>query len=273
MTKIYALANQKGGVGKTTTAVNLGAYLSTLGIKVMIVDLDPQSNATSSLGIDKNGVAHSTYNVLIDRLPLADVVVPTGWKHLSLAPASPVLAGAEVELVSIIAREFLLRKALEQMDDDYAYILIDCPPSLGLLTVNALSAAADGVIIPVQCEYLALEGLSELLNTIRLVRESLNPQLVIRGLLMTMYDARTNLANQVVEEVKRYFPDQVFKSIIPRNIRLGEAPSFGKPIMDYDPKSAGARAYQTLTVELLRGDGWKLPAAAKTQADEKGHLQ
>lgn len=275
MTKIYALANQKGGVGKTTTAVNLGAYLSTLGIKVLIIDLDPQSNATSSLGIDKNGVQHSTYNVLIDKLPLTDVIVPTDWKCLFLAPSSPALAGAEVELVSIIAREFLLRKALEQMDSDYAYILIDCPPSLGLLTVNALSAALDGVIIPVQCEYLALEGLSELLNTIRLVRESLNSQLVIRGLLMTMYDARTNLANQVVEEVKRYFPNQVFKSIIPRSIRLGEAPSFGKPIMDYDPKSAGARAYQTLTVELLRGDGWKLPAVKTETAisAEKGHSQ
>ncbi|MBN1933964.1 MAG: ParA family protein [Anaerolineae bacterium] len=274
MTKIYALTNQKGGVGKTTTAVNLGAYLSTLGIKVLIVDLDPQSNATSSLGIDKNDVRSSTYNVLIDRLPLADIILSTNWKRLFLAPASPALAGAEVELVSIIAREFLLRKALEQMVDDYAYILIDCPPSLGLLTVNALSAALDGVIIPVQCEYLALEGLTELLNTIRLVRENLNPQLAVRGLLMTMYDARTNLANQVVEEVKRYFPDQVFKSIIPRNIRLGEAPSFGQPIMDYDPKSAGARAYQTLTVELLRGDGWKLPVAVKTEPvvqTEKGN--
>ena len=265
MTKIYALANQKGGVGKTTTAVNLGAYLSTLGIKVLIVDIDPQSNATSSLGIDKRTVQRSTYHVLIEHMPLAEVVMSTDWKHLFLAPASPALAGAEVELVSVMAREFLLRRALERVAGDYAYVLIDCPPSLGLLTVNALSAALDGVIIPVQCEYLALEGLSELLNTIRLVRENLNPRLVIRGLLMTMYDARTNLANQVVDEVKRYFPDQVFKSIIPRNIRLGEAPSFGKPIMDYDPKSVGARAYQALTVELLRGDGWRLPATAQLE--------
>lgn len=263
MTKTYALANQKGGVGKTTTAVNLGAYLSTLGIKVLIVDVDPQSNATSCLGIDKRGVSRSTYHALIERVPLAEVIVPTDWKHLFIAPASPALAGAEVEMVSLMAREFLLRRALEQVAADYAYILIDCPPSLGLLTVNALTAAGDGVIIPVQCEYLALEGLSELLNTIRLVRESLNPRLSVRGVLMTMYDARTNLANQVVEEVKRYFPNQVFKSIIPRNIRLGEAPSFGKPIMDYDPRSVGARAYQMLTVELLRGDGWQLPVGEK----------
>ena len=259
MTKIYALANQKGGVGKTTTAVNLGAYLSTLGLKVLLVDLDPQSNATSSLGVDKHQVHVSTYHALVEKRPLTEITIATEWKHLYLAPASPGLAGAQIELVNVIAREFLLQKAISQIADEYAYILIDSPPSLGLLTINALSAALDGVIVPVQCEYLALEGLSELLNTIHLVRESLNDRLMIRGMLMTMYDSRTNLARQVVEEVKQHFPNRVFDSIIPRNVSLGEAPSFGKPIMDYAPHSSGARAYQNLTVELLRSDGWALP--------------
>jgi chromosome partitioning protein len=188
----------------------------------------------------------------------------TQWKRLHLAPASPHLAGAEVELVNEIAREFLLKKTLDPILDKYDYVLVDCPPSLGLLTVNALTAALDGVIVPVQCEYLALEGLTELLNTIRLVRENLNPRLGIRGMLMTMYDARTNLAQQVVEEVKTHFGQQVFETIIPRNVRLGEAPSFGQPIMSYAPTSTGARAYQSLTVEILRGDGWRFPG-------KKGH--
>ena len=269
MTRIYALANQKGGVGKTTTAVNLGAYLSTLGLRVLIVDVDPQSNATSCLGFNKNELRASTYHALVEKLSLKEIIVHTDWDRLDLAPASPDLAGAQVELVNTFAREFLLRKAILQIAQGYAYILIDCPPSLGLLTVNALSAALDGVIVPVQCEYLALEGLSELLNTIRLVQESLNDRLTVRGLLMTMYDSRTNLARQVVDEVKRYFPDRVFNSIIPRNVRLGEAPSFGKPIMDYAPRSAGALAYQSFTVELLRSDGWTLPTA-KSEEKDKG---
>lgn len=259
MTKIYALANQKGGVGKTTTAINLGAYLSTVGLDILIVDMDPQSNATSSLGIDRRQVQASTYHALVQDRPLTDIMLPTQWKHLFIAPASPGLAGAEVELVSMLAREFRLRKALEKIAGRYAYILIDSPPSLGLLTINTLTAAADGVIVPVQCEYLSLEGLSELLNTIRLVRESLNPQLTIRGMLMTMYDPRTNLARQVVDEVQKHFGGRVFKSIIPRNVRLGEAPSFGQPIMAYAPTSPGAAAYQNLTVEVLRGDGWQFP--------------
>jgi len=266
MTKIYALANQKGGVGKTTSAVNLGAYLSTVGLRILIVDVDPQANATSSLGIDKGQVSASIYQVLVDRQPMAEVVCPTPWKNLFVAASSPSLAGAEVELVNEIAREFLLRNAIAPVVDTYDYVLIDCPPSLGLLTVNALTAAIDGVIVPVQCEYLALEGLTDLLNTIRLVRDNLNPTLNIRGMLMTMYDARTNLAQQVVEEVKTHFQNQVFETIIPRNVRLSEAPSFGQPIMAYAPASTGARAYQKLTLEILRADGWQFP-------DQKGKAQ
>jgi chromosome partitioning protein len=259
MAKIYALANQKGGVGKTTTAVNLGAYLSTIGLRVLIVDADPQSNTTSSLGIDKNQVGLSTYDALVDHYPIAEVIVPTRWKRLYLVPSSPDLAAAEVEMVNEAEREFLLRQAIAPVADMYEYVLIDCPPSLGLLTVNALAAAVDGVIIPVQCEYLALEGLTDLLNTVHLVREQLSPKLSIRGLVMTMYDARNNLSQQVVEEVRKHFGSQVFKTTIPRNVRLGEAPSFGKPIMSYSPSSTGARAYQSLTVEILRGDGWQIP--------------
>lgn len=266
--RIYALANQKGGVGKTTTAVNLAAYLSTVGLKVLIIDIDPQSNATSSLSIDKNQVGLSTYDTLVDHYPLSEVIIPTRWKRLYLAPSSSDLAAAEIELVNEIGREFLLRQALAPLAEMYDYILVDCPPSLGLLTVNALTAATDGVLIPVQCEYLALEGLTDLLSTVRLVREQLNPKLSVRGMIMTMYDSRTNLGQQVVEEVKKHFGPQVFKTIIPRNVRLGEAPSFGKPIMAYDPTSTGARAYQSLTVEILRGDGWQIPP--KQELEQKG---
>jgi chromosome partitioning protein len=259
MPHIYALANQKGGVGKTTTAVNLGAYFSTLGIRTLIIDVDPQANASSSLGFEKQQERVSTYQALIEQYPLADIIAPTQWKELFLAPASPSLAGAEVELVNMIAREYLLRKAIKPVAADYQYILIDAPPSLGLLTVNALTAASNGVIVPIQCEYLALEGLTELLKTIQLVREHLNPRLAIRGMLMTMHDPRTNLSQQVVQEVNEHFPGLVFKTIIPRNVRLGEAPSFGQPIMAYAPRSTGARAYQELTVEILRRDGWRFP--------------
>jgi chromosome partitioning protein len=257
--KAYAMANQKGGVGKTTTAVNLGAYLSTVGLGVLLVDVDPQANATSSLSIDKYDLPLSTYDVLVGGQPVTEAIMPTPWKKLHVLPSSPSLAGAEVELVNEIAREFQLKKAITPIAANYDYVLIDCPPSLGLLTVNALTAAQDGVIVPIQCEYLALEGLSDLLNTVGRVREHLNPGLVIRGMLMTMYDGRTNLAQQVVEEVKKHFGQQVFSTIIPRNVRLGEAPSFGQPIMTYAPSSSGARAYQSLTVEILRGDGWQFP--------------
>ncbi|UCC61533.1 MAG: ParA family protein [Anaerolineae bacterium] len=255
MTKTYALANQKGGVGKTTTAVNLAAYLAAIGRRVLVVDVDPQANATSSLGVDKNQVVPSVYETLIEGSPLEETIMATNRSHLYLAPAAPRLAGAEVEMVSMLAREHLLRKKLLPVASGYEYVLIDTPPSLGLLTVNALTAAADGVIIPVQCEYLALEGLGDLLNTVRLVRENLNPRLRIRGLVMTMYDARTNLAQQVVDEVRRYFPGQVFETIIPRSVRLSEAPSYGEPILKHAPRSAGALAYAALTRELLLGDG------------------
>jgi chromosome partitioning protein len=272
---IYVLANQKGGVGKTTTAVNVAAYLAQWGQRVLVVDIDPQANATSSLGVDKRTVQLSTYDLLVHETPLAQIVRPVGRERLYLAPASPTLAGATVELIGLPRREYRLRQALaglgegEEPDEwgrlsslsQYDYVLVDCPPSLGILTVNGLTAAASGVIIPVQCEYLALEGLSQLARTIDLVRRALNPALRVRGLLMTMYDSRTTLARQVVEEVQRHFPGRVFNAIIPRSVRLSEAPSYGQSIISYAPASAGALAYAALTRELLVGDG-RLPAAA-----------
>lgn len=261
---IYVLANQKGGVGKTTTAVNLAAYLAQWGQRVLVVDVDPQANATSSLGMDKRSVPLSTYDLLVREVPLADVVRPSGRECLDVAPSSPTLAGATVELINLPQREFRLRQALaglgEEADGRYDYVLIDTPPSLGILTVNGLTAATDGVIIPVQCEYLALEGLSQLARTIELVRRALNPALRVRGLVMTMYDSRTTLARQMVEEVHRHFPGRVFNAIVPRSVRLSEAPSFGEPIISYAPASAGALAYAALAQELLAGDG-RLPAA------------
>jgi len=254
MTRIYALANQKGGVGKTTTAVNLGACLAALGQRVLIVDADPQANATSSLGLDKKQVQDTIYRPLLEETPLLDSVLRSQRFKLALVPSNPDLAGAEVELVDEFGREFRLRRALQPIDGRYDYILIDCPPSLGLLTINALAAAKDGVIIPVQCEYLALEGLSQLTRTLDLVRTHLNPDLRIRGLLMTMYDGRTNLAQQVVDEVRRHFGELVFETIVPRTVRLSEAPSYGEPILYYAPKSTGALAYWELAVELLRSD-------------------
>jgi chromosome partitioning protein len=258
---IYALANQKGGVGKTTTAVSVGAYLAQWGQRVLVVDADPQANATSSLGVDKRAVPLSTYDLLVREVPLARVLQPTGRVRLDLAPASPALAGATVELVSLPQREYRLRQALAGLDRQYDYVLIDCPPSLGILTVNGLTAASDGVIIPVQCEYLALEGLSQLARAIELVRRALNSALRLRGLVMTMYDARTTLARQVVEEVRRHFPGRVFNAVIPRSVRLSEAPSYGEPIGSYAPRSAGALAYAALTRELLIGDGRLQPSA------------
>ncbi len=263
MTRVYAFANQKGGVGKTTTAVNLGAYLAAAGRRVLLIDADPQANATSSLGIDTAELESSLYDALIRRRPLGDVCRPTAHPGLDLAPSAPALAGAEVEMVSMLAREYLLARALEPVLPNYDHVLIDCPPSLGLLTVNALTAARDGVIVPIQCEYLALEGLGRLWQTIQLVRENLNPQLTISGMVLTMFDSRTNLAAQVVSEVRSYFPEQTFRTIVPRSVRLSEAPSYGQTILPYAPTSAGARAYAALAEELLarEGDG-QLPHAA-----------
>lgn len=258
MAKVYTFANQKGGVGKTTSVVDISAFLSEQGRSVLVVDVDPQANATSSLGLDeqlanslKKGERATVYHTLIEKTPVAQIIQTTRRPRLHLVPSSPILAGAEVELVGMFARETLLRKALAPVLQHYDYVLIDTPPSLGLLTVNALTAADDGVIIPVQCEYLALEGLGQLVRTINLIRESLNPRLVITGVVLTMYDTRTRLSQEVADEVRRYFPQQVFKTVIPRNVRLSEAPSFGETILTYSPGSAGALAYAALTDELV----------------------
>ena len=255
MTRIYTLVNQKGGVGKTTTAINLAAYLAKLGQRVLVVDLDPQANATSCLGVDKYAVQSSTYEAIINEDAPAGFILFNERLQLSLLPSSPSLAGAEVELVEQSGREFRLRNALDSLDDKYDYILIDCPPSLGLLTVNGLVAAEDGVLVPVQCEYLALEGLGQLTQTIQRVQSSLFPGLRVRGVVLTMYDPRTNLSHDVVKEVNNHFPGQVFKSVVPRSIRLAEAPSYGLPISAYSPSSVGAQAYEALAKELLQGDG------------------
>lgn len=255
MTKIYTLVNQKGGVGKTTTAVNLGAYLAQMGQKVLLVDLDAQANATSCLGVDKHTVKGGTYEVLLGISGASGHILVNPDLKISILPSSPSLAGAEVELVGQPQREFRLRMALQSLIGHYDYILIDCPPSLSLLTINGLMAAQDGVIIPVQCEYLALEGLGQLMQTLQRVRASLYPEMKIRGLIMTMFEGRTHLAKDVVDEVRKHFPGQVFGSIVPRSIRLAEAPSYGLPIAVYAPSSTGAQAYQALAQEILQADG------------------
>ncbi|MFT8363837.1 MAG: AAA family ATPase [Sporolactobacillus sp.] len=249
MSKILAVANQKGGVGKTTTAVNLAACMAALGCKTLLVDVDPQGNATSGSGVDKGEVDECVYDVLVEEKDIAEVIKPSTVDNLDVVPSAIQLAGAEIELVSTISREVRLKRALEKIQDIYDYIVIDCPPSLGLLTINALTAA-DAVIIPVQCEYYALEGLSQLLNTVRLVQKHLNHHLAIEGVLLTMLDARTNLGLQVIQEVKKYFQDRVFHTIIPRNVRLSEAPSHGKPIILYDPRSKGAEVYLDFAKEV-----------------------
>ncbi len=249
MTKIIAITNQKGGVGKTTTAVNLSALVAESGKRVLLVDIDPQGNATSGLGksdTDDNTV----YEVLLGEAAARDAVVPTGFGGLDLMPTSIELAGAEIELVSVDKREGLLKKALEDIKNDYDYIFIDCPPSLSLLTLNALTAA-DSVLIPIQCEYYALEGVGQLVNTVKLIRMKLNPDLKVEGILLTMFDARTNLCAQVVQEVRNHFRDEAFDTMIPRNVRLSEAPSYGMPIHLYDPRCAGAQAYRELAAELI----------------------
>ncbi|HEY8424217.1 MAG TPA: AAA family ATPase [Clostridia bacterium] len=250
MGKIIAFANQKGGVGKTTTCINMSAYLTAMGKKALAVDMDPQGNTTSGLGIEKSKLTKSIYNALMGDCPIDDVIAPTGVDNLDIIPSNIDLAGAEVEMVYMEQRERLLQGILNKLKNTYDYICIDCPPSLGLLTINALTAC-DSVIIPIQSEFFALEGLSQLMNTIKLVKKHLNPTIEIDGVLLTMFDGRSNLVNSVADEIYKYFGNKVFNVKIPRNVRLGEAPSYGLPIMQYDPKSSGALSYQAFTEEYL----------------------
>ncbi len=249
MSEVIAIINQKGGVGKSTTAINLAASLGDLGKRVLVVDFDPQGNATSGFGVDKDELEHDVYDSLTNDMPLSQIVVESPVPNVYVAPATIQLAGAEIELVSVMARESVLRYVLEDVRDDYDYIFVDCPPSLGLLTVNSL-VAADSLLIPIQCEFYALEGLTKLLESMRMVKGRLNPKLDIFGVVMTMFDARTTLSRQVVDEVREYFGQKVFNTIIPRNIKLGEAPSHGLPINLYDPRSKGAIAYAELAKEV-----------------------
>ena len=250
MGKIIAIANQKGGVGKTTTSINISTIFAKKGKKTLMIDADPQGNATSGIGIDKN-VELSTYDVLINDIKLEEAIQETQIKNLKICPSTINLAGAEVELVSIEEREFKLKKKLDEIKDQFDYIIIDCPPSLGLITLNSFTAA-DSVLIPIQCEYYALEGLGQLINTINIVKKVMNPKLEVEGAVLTMYDARTNLSNQVVSEVKKYFENKVYKTVIPRNVKLSEAPSYGMPITVYDPRSKGAKCYEKLAKEILK---------------------
>ena len=250
MARIISVANQKGGVGKTTTTVNLGASLAQMGRKILLIDMDAQGNATSGLGVRKADVERDIYDVLINEVPLEEVILPTSRENLWIAPATIQLAGAEVELTTLMARESRLKQAVKSIEQDYDFVLIDCPPSLGHLTINAFTAS-DSILIPVQCEYYALEGLSQLLNTVRLVQKHFNPDLRIEGVLLTMLDARTNLGYEVVGEVKKYFHEKVYDTIIPRNVRLSEAPSHGLSIVDYDSRSRGAEVYQELAKEVI----------------------
>ncbi len=252
MGKIVSIANQKGGVGKTTTSINLSTILAKKGKKVLLIDADPQGNASSGIGIEKE-VEESVYDILINDEEIEKVVKKTNIKNLSVCPSNINLAGAEVELVSMMSREYRLKEKLDNVKNEYDFVVIDCPPSLGLITLNAFTAS-DTVLIPVQCEYYALEGLGQLINTINLVKKHLNKNLEIEGALLTMYDARTNLSNEVVKEVKKYFDDKVYKNVIPRNIKLSEAPSYGMPITIYDPRSKGAKSYEKFVKEFLKSN-------------------
>ena len=252
MGKIVSIANQKGGVGKTTTSINLSTILAKKGKKVLMIDADPQGNASSGVGVDKE-VEESVYDILIGDTEIKNVVIKTNIKNLYVCPSNINLAGAEVELVSVMSREYRLKEKLDEVKDEYDYIIIDCPPSLGLITLNAFTAS-DSVLIPVQCEYYALEGLGQLINTINLVKKHLNKNIDIEGALLTMYDARTNLSNQVVKEVKKYFNDKVYKNVIPRNVKLSEAPSYGMHISIYDPRSKGAKSYEKFVKEFMKNN-------------------
>ena len=253
MVKVIAIANQKGGVGKTTTAVNLAACLAARERKVLLIDSDPQGNATSGFGFDKRDIKQCVYDVLIDDVPMQDVIKHTAYNGLDIVPATIQLAGAEIELVSLMNREGRLKNALERVKHNYDYVIIDCPPSLGLLTINGLTAASS-VMIPIQCEFYALEGVTMLMNTIQLVQRNLNPALKLEGVLMTMYDSRTNLSQEVVDEVSKYFKTKMYQTIIPRNVRLSEAPSHGQPVIDYDSKSKGAQVYMELADEVIEDE-------------------
>lgn len=258
MGKVIAIANQKGGVGKTTTAVNLSASLGEKGKKVLLVDIDPQGNATSGLGVNKRGTQKSSYDMLVTGEKAENVAVPTASENVDIIPSHISLAGAEIELVDAKGREMLLRNALAPVRDRYDFILIDCPPSLGIITLNALTAA-DTLLVPAQCEYYALEGLSQLMATVRTVKRLYNPPLAIEGVLLTMYDGRLNLTIQVVDEVKKFFPRKVYKTVIPRNVRISEAPSFGKPVLYYDKYSKGSEAYRALAEEVIEQNGGPVP--------------
>ena len=266
MGQIFSFCNQKGGVGKTTTAVNLATSLAQLQKKILLIDIDPQGNATSGLGIEKSSVSRTVYNFMVDDKNHSEIITPTCVTNLNLIPSNPHLSGAEIELIGIERREFLLKNAVDQLKENYDFILIDCPPSLGLLTLNAL-VASGGMIIPLQCEYYALEGLGQLLDTYQLVREKLNPELEVGGVILTMADFRTNLTQQVIEDVRNHFQDRVFQTVVPRSVKISEAPSFGKPIALYDPHSKGAKCYEEIAKEFLRrfakaGAGWKSASAA-----------
>ena len=250
MAKIIAIANQKGGVGKTTTAINLSACLAFKGEKVLLIDNDPQGNSTSGLGYDKRNLKKSVYDILINESKIEDVMLNTKIDNLKLCPSNIQLAGAEIELVTAFSRESRMKNALAEIEKLYDFIIIDCPPSLGLLTINSLTAA-NAILVPIQCEYYALEGLSQLMETVKLVKRHLNPSLDVEGVVLTMFDARTNLSIQVVEEVKKYFKNKVYRTVIPRNVRLSEAPSYGLPIILYDPKSKGAECYMELADEVI----------------------